>query len=901
MIDAAIAAAGSNQIVTKGYAAQAYDIPAFSVIFPYHSDSGDTLTGYRGWAPASNAGVSSVTGILGINLAILPALTGSAPYTSLLGDVLLQGVVENPSWTLTKGMPYYVGTNGDLIPNTNYTQGADLNQVAPPCVNARFAGWSISATKLYFCPDWKADQQSNILGPASGTDNAIARFDGTTGKLIQDSGATLSDTGVINLPAGGGVTVDGVELAGATGPKGDKGDTGEAGGITNQIKMQGYNAGGSEIPAFSALHCPSPGETSQTKQAFSLCDSSSPTGWQGIIGINLAALAVPGGDPVLTAIPQDVVIEGIVTNSTWNLVVGHSYSFDNSGHIHISGYAYPRIIGYAITPTQLFLAPNGLADLPIGQSTIWTAKGQILAAWDANSAGTLAPGTNGQVLTIDPSQAQGMKWATPPTTMTPTAHATSHKSGGSDAVKLDELAAPTDITTLNATTALHGLCPKGDNSILHYLRGDLTWAALSAASIPSGLDMGLITTGVTTTGANLILNSGPDSATGWAYGAAGGATGGYTTDQKLMGDGSYYLTCNKTAGYTGNYIASPSFAELPYFEPGKPYTISAYVRSTVAATSFRVYISGLIELNISVSDVVGKAITQPAAAPTLALTTGGSLSAAAHRVCVTAVNENGETVASNYAEVTNDATNNAISMSWSAVDGATGYNVYISLQDANPRGIGGRLVNSTPIVGTTYTIVSDPGLRGPPQISTAEWKRLTGYGFAPTTSSPKGSDEKIYVYPTGAFNGTFNVACVKFETGKLATAWIPNPKDKFVQLTDTRLTDARTPLPIAFGGNTSDSLSVGQVVKSITPTTAGTLTWAIASPTAGILTSLIGVVKTTSPLSVQISRVVDIPTTAIAVGMPVWLATGGALSATSTGDVPKLLGYVTDTTHLMLV
>ena len=38
----------------------------------------------------------------------------------------------------------------------------------------------------------------DVDGPASATDNAIARFDGTTGKLIQNSGATLSDLGVLS-------------------------------------------------------------------------------------------------------------------------------------------------------------------------------------------------------------------------------------------------------------------------------------------------------------------------------------------------------------------------------------------------------------------------------------------------------------------------------------------------------------------------------------------------------------------------------------------------------------------------------------------------------------------------------------------------------------------------------
>lgn len=37
-----------------------------------------------------------------------------------------------------------------------------------------------------------------VTGPATATDNAIARFDGTTGKLVQNSGATVDDTGKIN-------------------------------------------------------------------------------------------------------------------------------------------------------------------------------------------------------------------------------------------------------------------------------------------------------------------------------------------------------------------------------------------------------------------------------------------------------------------------------------------------------------------------------------------------------------------------------------------------------------------------------------------------------------------------------------------------------------------------------
>lgn len=59
----------------------------------------------------------------------------------------------------------------------------------------------------------------------------------------------------------------------------------------------------------------------------------------------------------------------------------------------------------------------------------------------------------------------------------PVVHAPSHKSGGGDAIKLDEFAAPTDIVTLNASTTAHGLLPKLAGGTSSFLRADGTWAA----------------------------------------------------------------------------------------------------------------------------------------------------------------------------------------------------------------------------------------------------------------------------------------------------------------------------------------------------------------------------------------------------------------------------------------
>jgi hypothetical protein len=64
---------------------------------------------------------------------------------------------------------------------------------------------------------------------------------------------------------------------------------------------------------------------------------------------------------------------------------------------------------------------------------------------------------------------------------TPTSHATTHQSGGGDAIKLDDLAAPDDNTDLDASTSKHGLLPKLGGGTTNFLRADGTWAAAGGA------------------------------------------------------------------------------------------------------------------------------------------------------------------------------------------------------------------------------------------------------------------------------------------------------------------------------------------------------------------------------------------------------------------------------------
>lgn len=65
---------------------------------------------------------------------------------------------------------------------------------------------------------------------------------------------------------------------------------------------------------------------------------------------------------------------------------------------------------------------------------------------------------------------------------TPTAHSTTHQSGGSDTIKLDDLATPDDNTDLDATTSYHGLLKKLSGVTTEFLRGDGSWATPGGSS-----------------------------------------------------------------------------------------------------------------------------------------------------------------------------------------------------------------------------------------------------------------------------------------------------------------------------------------------------------------------------------------------------------------------------------
>ena len=126
--------------------------------------------------------VDSVTGL------VRPALADSSTGRLLVSGTGGGGGFANPMTTL-----------GDII--TGGVAGT------PGRLGIGTAGQVL--TVVAGVPAWSTvSGTGDVVGPASATDNAVARFDGTTGKLIQNSAVTIADTsGDITAGKYNGLTV----------------------------------------------------------------------------------------------------------------------------------------------------------------------------------------------------------------------------------------------------------------------------------------------------------------------------------------------------------------------------------------------------------------------------------------------------------------------------------------------------------------------------------------------------------------------------------------------------------------------------------------------------------------------------------------------------------------------
>jgi hypothetical protein len=107
------------------------------------------------------------------------------------------------SATFPAGWFYFTQNRGagavTITPTTSTIDGA-----ATLVLNQNEGALIVSDGTNYFSMRGKATGGvggvGDVVGPGSATDNALARFDSTTGKLIQSSTVTLDDTGAFTIP-----------------------------------------------------------------------------------------------------------------------------------------------------------------------------------------------------------------------------------------------------------------------------------------------------------------------------------------------------------------------------------------------------------------------------------------------------------------------------------------------------------------------------------------------------------------------------------------------------------------------------------------------------------------------------------------------------------------------------
>ena len=114
------------------------------------------------------------------------------------GSIVTVGTISSGAWTGTAIDGAYIDIEGTEVKSTGETGTTKFLRVD----GDGSCSWQVPAGA------------GDVVGPGSSTDNSVARFDSTTGKVIQDTGASfvISDAGAVTAGAWEG---DAISLSGS--------------------------------------------------------------------------------------------------------------------------------------------------------------------------------------------------------------------------------------------------------------------------------------------------------------------------------------------------------------------------------------------------------------------------------------------------------------------------------------------------------------------------------------------------------------------------------------------------------------------------------------------------------------------------------------------------------------
>lgn len=322
------------------------------------------------------------------------AITVKHSKVSLIPDAGDASLVEPSDWNadhvLTGTVPVENGGTGATTAN-----GA-LNALLPTQTGNNGKVLSTDGTNA----TWTTNGSGDVTGPSSATDNAVARFDTTTGKLIQNSVVTIDDTGVI-AGATSISNINYVDFDTAYATTLTEGQLGWDGNNTLGLGMAGGNVT-QHIGEDQFFYC----------KASSAITKGQVVMFTGAVG----ASGVPKGAPA-TGVTDGTYIMGVAAESIALNGFGLVQSFGTLRNVNTTGYADGDILWYdpsvtgGLTKTKPS-APNVKVQVAAvinggssggGTILIRINPGSTLGGTDSNAEITSV--SNGQILTYDGTNA----------------------------------------------------------------------------------------------------------------------------------------------------------------------------------------------------------------------------------------------------------------------------------------------------------------------------------------------------------------------------------------------------------------------------------------------------------------------------------------------------------------
>jgi hypothetical protein len=400
----------ANAVAITGGTISGVTIPASNVTgilgVPNGGTGASTLTGYvKGTGTTAMTASSTIpnTDITGLGTAstkdagaALGVATldagGKVPVSELpaavLGALSYQGTWD--ASTNTPTLTSSVGTKGYYYV-VNVAGNTNLNGITD---------WLVGDWAVYNGTVWQkvdnTDAGGDVVGPASATDNAIARFDTTTGKLIQNSVVTVSDAGAI----AGATTItdiDYIDFDTTYATTLAAGQLGWNGNDTLGLGMIGGNVV-QHIGEDQFFYC----------KATATITKGQVVMFTGAVG----ASGVPTGAPA-TGITDGTYIMGVAAENIANNGFGLVQAFGTLRNVNTTGYADGDILWYnpAVTGglTKVKpVAPNVKAQMAAvinggsaggGTILIRINAGSTLGGTDSNAE--IVTPSNGQIITYD--------------------------------------------------------------------------------------------------------------------------------------------------------------------------------------------------------------------------------------------------------------------------------------------------------------------------------------------------------------------------------------------------------------------------------------------------------------------------------------------------------------------